>query len=363
MSATPEREARIYTIYDTMVDQTSRTVNEARRVALLNGQREALQKLFEKILRPEDLTKLPYFDDRQVRELISGFEIMNERNSSVRYIATLTVHFSREKIYDILALLQIPFAESLSSPVTILPVLEKDGSYFLWEKDNGWKAHWEQFEGLNNLVPPVVPPSDISSQLLINSWQAYDGLEVKIRDYARKEHLDDLVIAIASLERDLVSDHYRLALSLRQGLGGQIVYKNNLSSELGEDALPQDVLNDLYERAVNATMIYLDNQWREKVLVQFGVASRVKVTVRISGLEDWVKIQERLRSVSLIRDFTVDSLALDHASLTIDHSGDLNQLFLTMTQQGFSFETYWKTPQESLRATGEIYITLERGQP
>ena len=359
----PGREARIYTIYDIEVDQTSRTVNQARRIALLNGQREALQKFFAKVLRPEDVAKLPYFDDRQVRELISGFEIQDERNSSVRYIATMTVHFSQTKIYDLLSLLRIPFAESLSKPITILPVLERDGAYFLWQKENEWKQLWDQYEGLNHLVQPAVPPSELSQRLLINGWQAYDGLEVKLADYAKSNNLETLVVAIASLDRDIVYDRYRLTLTLRQGIDGQIVHRETLTSELGEDILSTEVIADLYQRAIEETMAYLDNQWREKVLVQFGVASRISMKVRINGLDDWVTVQDRLRQVSLIREYTVGKLALDHAEITISHSGDLDQLFLTMAQQGFVFEIYWNTPEDSELASEEIILSLERGLP
>ncbi|WP_417318315.1 DUF2066 domain-containing protein [Emcibacter sp.] len=359
------RVARTYTIYDIKIDQTSETVNEARRVALLSGQREALQKLFKKILRPGDLSRLPYFDDRQVRELISGFEILDERNSSIRYIATLTIHFSRNKIYDLLALLQIPFAESLASPVTVLPVLERDGAYFLWEKNNDWKQAWEQFGGLNNLVQPVIPPSELSQQLLINSWQAYDGLEVKIREFARRNKLDDLLIAIATLERDLGSDRYRLVLTLRRGLEGRTVHREaiTLSQDADDMVDLQEQTDDLYSRAIDATMTWLDDQWREKVLIRFGVSSEIKLKVRIAGLKDWVRIQEHLRSVSLVRDFTVNRLELDHALITISHSGDLDQLFLTMTQRGFAFEVYWTTPEGEALAEDTVVLTLERAQP
>ncbi|WP_168190326.1 DUF2066 domain-containing protein [Luteithermobacter gelatinilyticus] len=335
---TGERKPEVYTIYDIAVDETARNVAQARIIALTKGQREALTQLLRKILRPEDLDKLPYFDDRQVRDLISGFEILDERNSDVRYIARLRVHFSRNKVFDLLSLLQIPFAETLSAPVTILPVLRKDGAYFLWEDRNEWKKAWEAYEGLNSLVPVVIPPSTFKQQLLITSWQAEAGFPASLEKFARAQEVKDLVVAIAVLNKDIVRDRYDMTLTLRRGLKGEVVFSKHLQAGVDDMALPGAEVALLYEKGIAATMEYLNTVWREKVLVHFGVAASVRFDARFLDMAEWREIHERLMAIPLVRKVKLQRLALNHATLEVDHAGEYEQLMLTLRQKGLLVE-------------------------
>ena len=116
------READIYTIYSIEVDETSRNVATARDRALRKGQRQALVCLFRRMILTTDVERLPEFSDLDVQDYVSGFEINNERRSSVRYIASLVLHFNRDKVNDVLSNNQIPFAETLGRAVSVLPV-------------------------------------------------------------------------------------------------------------------------------------------------------------------------------------------------------------------------------------------------
>ena len=81
------READIYTIYNMEVDETSRNVATARDRALRKGQRESLMRLCRRMILTTDMDRLPEFSDLDVQDYVNGFEINNERRSSVRYIA------------------------------------------------------------------------------------------------------------------------------------------------------------------------------------------------------------------------------------------------------------------------------------
>ncbi|MBT6031399.1 MAG: DUF2066 domain-containing protein, partial [Kordiimonadaceae bacterium] len=209
-----DREATIYTIYNVEVDETSRNVTTARDRALTKGQRQGLEGLFRRIILTSDREKLPSFSDAEVTEFISGFEINNERRSTVRYMASMVVHFNRDKINDILSFYEIPYAETLGTAVSVLPVLEEAGALMLWEKDNGWREAWENYDVINHLVPINTPIPSLMNKMYISALQAKTDDQKAIGSFIAKNTLNDLIIATATVKKDVSTDELHLDIIL-----------------------------------------------------------------------------------------------------------------------------------------------------
>jgi len=336
-----DREATIYTIYNIGVDETSRNVTTSRDRALIKGQRQALEGLFRRIILISDREKLPSFSDAEVTDFISGFEINNERRSTVRYIASMVVHFNRSKVNDVLSYYEIPYAETLGTAVSVLPVLEEAGALMLWEKDNAWRQAWEKYDVINNLVPINTPKPSLMNRMYISALQAKTDDQKSIRSFIAKNTLNDLIIATATVKKDVITDQFQLDIQLKRNtsnleeeeLEKSITVSVPAYNEIGEVNLPA-----LFDAGVDAASDWVDDLWKSKVLVSYGQASTISAQGELNEINDWLIIQKQLEKVNLVRNINLKSITINNIDLEIEFAGDVNQLALSLAQQGLTLE-------------------------
>ncbi len=323
---------KIYTIYNISMDETARTSSLASQAALRKAQRLGLNKLFRKIIREEDYGKLPDLSDGQVTELVNGFEVANEKTSRVRYIADFTVHFSREKIYNFLSVLGMPFAETLSNPARLLTVVEIDGAVMLWESSNSWRTAWRDYDTINNLVPIEIIDSSKIHRMTVSPWQAQRGDPAMINRLAAEVRGRDLYVMSAKVSYDVLTGNRVLDLTVfKEGLATPAYVTQVSVAEEGPETLDK-----LYQEAIDRATYWLDNQWKEKVMIHFGEASQLTVRIDFSSPEDWFAIKRKLDGISLIRKVILQKFSTTGALARMEHSGDVEQIILTLEQENMA---------------------------
>src|SRR5215213_5971206 len=100
------------------VDGRADTAAKAREAARIDGQRRALAAIAERLSGGGAPVKLPKFDDKAITDLVSSFEVANERMSAVRYLADYTFHFRPTETRQVLgvAATGAGAADALRSP-------------------------------------------------------------------------------------------------------------------------------------------------------------------------------------------------------------------------------------------------------
>ena len=89
-----------------------------------------------------DHKRLPVMDPKQVATYVKDFNVTNEKNSEIRYLADLTYRFKPNDIRLLLRDNEIQFAETISKPMLVLPVYQIAGAVFLWDDPNPWREAW-----------------------------------------------------------------------------------------------------------------------------------------------------------------------------------------------------------------------------
>jgi len=331
------REVDIYTIYNIEVDETSRNVASARDRALRKGRRQALVRLFRRMILTTDMERLPEFSDLDVQDYVSGFEINNERRSSVRYIASLVVHFNRDKVNDVLSNNQIPFAETLGRAVSVLPVFEEGGTLRLWEKDNLWREAWQNYDMTNNLVPVDTPTPTLKNRLYISALQARNDDQRSIQSYIERSALNELIVAVATLRKSASRDQISLDIHLKQNSPveeADYQPKTLTVSLPAYDEAGNSNLEALYAAGVDAASGWVDDLWKMQVLVNYGISSKIAVRGDLEKINDWVIMQRQLEKVNLVKKVDLKNLNIETVDLEIEFSGVAEQLVLSLAQQG-----------------------------
>jgi hypothetical protein len=300
------------------VDATAQSASQAKEKALADGQGQAFRRLLESMTVEADRARLPHPNNWQ--DWLVDFSVDQEKTSAVRYLAILTVRFKSQPVRQLLRNANIPFAETPSKPMLVVPVYIQSGKGTLWDDDNPWLKGWQERPKTSTLAPVLLPMGD--------SWdrQAYDAGDSPAKlDNLGKRYGAQTILAEA-----------RPSAS---GLDVRLLYPGGQSSVVSVAAPPKDSPFSLYRKAADQAALQIEELWKRQNLVSHENSGVLLVTVGFTGLADWLKIREKLERIPLIRRHEVLELARSQASLALYHAGEISQLRTAMAQSDLVLST------------------------
>lgn len=322
-------ESEIFTVKDVAVDATAATAAAARDQALADGENLALQRLFARLTLARDQGKLPKPSANDLTDLLAGFEVQEERNSPVRYIARLTYHFKPRAVEQLLRAAGVAFAETPSKPIVVLPLLRSGDALLLWDDPNPWRAAWNELPPADGLVPFSVPIGDVKDMADVTTGQATTGDAEKLRAIAARYGAGAALVAVAMPRRDVGTGRSDVDLAVNR-YGGGLQQQIKVARVAGEPGESRDAL---LIRAAQAVESAVTERWKEDNLLRFDQAQQAMVSVPIRALDDWLKVQQRLREIATINRIELIYLSRGEARVALSFLGDPSQLKLALAQR------------------------------
>lgn len=341
--AIPARAADVFTIGPVPVDATGKSAAAAREQARVEGQRQAFQLLLERITLPSDRARVPHLDSSALNNLVQDFAVANERSSAVRYLADLTFRFRAEEVRRLLRGAGVPFAETVSKPVVVLPVFLGEGDPVLWDSPNPWRDAWANRRAPAGLVPFVVPTGDLSDLSAVDAGQAVAGDEAAFSRIAQLHGGGDVLVTAARVRGQGVFE----TITTRYGTGGgpQRLVQTWRAGE-GEDETA------LFARAVEGVAAAVEETWKRENLLHFGQEGTLSVAVPLGSIEDWIAVRDRLAGLAAVRRADLVALNRSEARLELRYLGDPAQLKLALAQRDLVLDE-----------SGTGWVLRRRGSP
>lgn len=329
-AGTPLAHAQaVFVVADVPVDVTATDANQARDQALNAGMRDALVRLLRRMAPQETYSRLPQPNPRDLSALVYGIEVKNERTSPTRYLATVTVSFKKDAIRALLQRTGIPFAETASRPVLILPVYAAAGATLLWDDPNPWRQAWGALGVRDSLSPMVLPRGDLADIATLGAAQAAAGDRARLNAIAGRYGVEDVLVAQATLRNEIGSRIPSIDVVLRRlGPSGE---GTSIESYRGE---PQESLQQLMTRAVAAIASGIEERWKRDTLLAFGNENRLSATVTLTTLQDLVAVRQRLEAAPEIRAIELSEVSGTSAQVMVRYFGDPSRLALALAQSG-----------------------------
>jgi hypothetical protein len=320
--------AAVFDVAGVAVDVTAETAAQARERALAEGERAAFRRLLERLTLRSDHARLPDPPRSELGNYLQDFSVADEKTSLVRYLAKLTFRFKAEEIRRLLDQIGIPFAETMSKPVLVLPVYQSAGALLLWDDPNPWRSAWGKAAPREGLVPLVLAAGDLQDVAAIGAEQAAVGDEPRLTAIAGRYATTDTVVAVAGMgyHPQQPLPHVRVAMS-RHGAGaskGRTEFE--LAARAGEN---QDAL---LQRAAAETTRLIEDGWKRENLLSLGRASVAAVSVPIGKLADWLAVRKKLSEVSVVRRTEVILMSKAEVRLALHFIGEVDQLTLALGQ-------------------------------
>jgi hypothetical protein len=311
------------------IDATSDSVAKARDMARLDGARKALDTVVAKLAGGPDKVKPLKLSDNQVTDLVASFEVANEKMTAVRYTADYTYHLKPADVAKAMQSAGIavnntatpanPAQSPPGKPVVVLPVYQDGDTALLWDDPNPWRDAWAQRTPASGGTSLVVPLGDVSDLAAIDADKARTGDSASLVAIAKKEGADDVLVVIATHRG---GDKPGLDVTARRYHSGQFVDVHFDSI----DAKPNEADADLFKRGADTIAADLDNGWKNAKGGPGDQQGTLIVSAPISGLDDWLKLRDRLATIPLVRKIDVKALSRQEATIEIQYSGTMDQL-------------------------------------
>jgi len=324
-------DSAIYAIDGVSVDVSAESAAQAREQALADGQLRALEALFLRLTRAIDAPRLPAVRAEDVERFVSDFEIVDERVSDVRYLATLNVRFQPDVVQDFLQRSGVPFTNKASQPVLVMPLLRQGQSVLLWEEFNTWRLTWSENARAQGLVPMVVPFGDISDISAISAESAVRGDFVPLRSLATKYGAQDSLVATATLSDSEAGGRPRVDVNLNR-IGSVPQAPISFSITAG----PGQTTEQLFQQAVATSIKRVEDAWVAANVVEVGPRQVLCVEARFNGIAGWVAINERIDQVPIITRTRLKKLSPGLAEVELTFGGALPQLAAALGQAGLT---------------------------
>lgn len=310
-----------FTVSGVDVDVTAVSANAAKQQAISQASRQAFQTLLERLTAPSDRSRLPKVDGN---DYVSYYDIDQERRSSVRYIATLTIHFNASSVRQLLKANNIAVVIRIIHPVVVLPVYKAGGNTTLWDGPNPWRAQWTQ-PGLTAQVALVVP----GDGALPTVDQALNGDGPSLNALSARFHASQVLVVVAEVS----GDGHKVEVSTLVAPGAIKPALETLSYtvESGE------TIDQTLARAARdmARAIDMESAQPAQGSLAANGDDSLWTLVNINGLEDWAGIRDRLnRGSGVVRGWELLSLTRAQAAVILHVGADTDQVQAALAQAG-----------------------------
>jgi hypothetical protein len=328
----PAQEQDVFTVANVAVDVTAETATQARARALAGAHGTAFAQLIGRLVPTARRAEVPPLAAGQLESFVRDFEIAGEKTSPVRYIASLTFRFKPDSVRQFLRRANIPFAETQSKPMVVLPVYRLAGAYLLWDDPNPWREAWHSAVPVDGLVPIVVPPGDLADIGEISAEQAVRGRSDRLRAIAGRYGASDVALSLATPAVGTGGSARALQVTTtRFGLGGTERTTVRNYSATGDQAL-----EDLIVSAARSTSDQIQEEWKQENLLRPDAEAELIAAVPVSDITDLVDVERRLSGIGVVRRVVVVSVTRSEARLRLQYVGDRDRLAIALAQKDLS---------------------------
>jgi hypothetical protein len=180
-----------------------------------------------------------------------------------------------------------------------------------------------------------VPLGDAGDIAVIDAAMARAGNAAALAKIAQQNGGDEAIVVLAALRGagggpggSAIDKPGGLDVTVRRYRAGQPVdvHADSVSANPGE---PRDAF---YRRAVAAIAADIEGGWKKGPVPGYDQQGSLTAIMPISGLDDWVRMRDRLATLAAIRRIALVALSLQEATIEIEYLGSVDQLKTSLAE-------------------------------
>ncbi len=323
---------RAFTIANYPVEARAKNAVAAKKKAIADGERAAFRSLLKRLVPVTAYSQLRLLDDVKASSVLDGYAVRSERNSSTEYIASLDFIFSPDNVRQTLRSAGVPFIETQSSQVVLVPAFIKAPGAKPQPKLGEWGETWKGLDLRNALTPLSVQP--LKGVIHADTVAMLAKGDLNAERIIATEYKAKLVVA-AVAEVDKAAKRLHVTLTGRDAVG-PLSWKR--SYRLIDGDVPYAM-----EYAAVVSLGVLEGRWKAHQAQQRGGVAAISgpglpvmIRVNFDNLADWYAIRDMLQRTSGVENLRENSVSARNASISLRFPGGGDQLSVALAQHGLS---------------------------
>lgn len=316
--------ADLYLVQNVQVSAMADSGVEAKEAALLQGSQQAFTDLLKKISFIQNAEELPVLAPEDVANLVRDVVINEEQTTALKYTGSLNFRFDKKAVQTFLEGQNIPFLTQEAPSFVFVPIWKENEQFMVFDENNPLSVAAKDLNHSDRLFQFQVPVVTDSEKELITPMvldiNNLSGLESLLNDYSADHVLWVFVEKKADIYR-LQARIYPVDVSM----GEQVDFTVLAHAENQELVAAQLLEKMLGQLEQNWRLFQIENQDKNQTFDVF---------VPVSDLDQWVRIQQKLKSVNGIEKYVIQSVQNHQIVLLISTKQSRIQLAHQLEQKG-----------------------------
>tara|TARA_B100000700_G_scaffold329574_1_gene451798 strand:+ start:2088 stop:3185 length:1098 start_codon:yes stop_codon:yes gene_type:complete len=313
-------EENVFTINNVEVEGTV-DLNFSRDKYLNRAFINSFDILMNKILLTRDLQKIDDVKLKQIKSLISSFQIVEESYRKDLYKANIKIFYNEKKIKKFLGKKNISFSRPENISAIFFPILFVNNEIKNFNENFFYKS-WTKVEIDNELINYILPLEDLDDISRI----------VKM-----KNKIEDLNVEALVNKYDIKNYVFVLMDYKNQKL--KIYLKTNFNNNKISKNILYDLKNIEEQSALNSILLDLKltvtDLWKEENLINLLMPLSIKVTFDHANIKDLDKMRMAFDKINIINSYTLDEFNINSSLYKIYYYGEPKKLRSELSKLGF----------------------------
>ncbi len=323
-------EENVFTINNVKVKGTI-DLNFSRDKYLNKAFLTSFEILMNKILLTRDLKKVSNLKLKEIKNLISSFQILEESYRKDVYRANIRIVYNENKIKNFLSQKNISFSQTENITAVFFPVLIINNEIVDFN-ENFFYEEWTKVEIKNELINFILPLEDLDDISKITEMK--DKIEeLNVEALVNKYNVKNYVFALMNYHDN------RLNIYLKTNFNNNNISKN-ISYEvnnINDKSILNSILLDL--------KLKITDLWKEENLINVLMPLSIKIKFQHTNLENLDKLRNTFYKISIIDKYILEEFNINNSYYKIYYFGNPKKLRSELSNFGYQLENnqgYWQ---------------------
>ena len=296
--------------------------------------KKGFEKLNNKILLEKDFKKLKNTNLKNIKNLVSHYQIVKNKDQKNRNFEIINLYFKRDKMYNFYSQNNIRYSDVSGKILKILPVLLLNEEIYIYD-NNFFYENWleKKEDKKTENIEYLFPIENLETIETIKKNQ--NNLEkINLDNIFDKDHEKDNLFFIFYYNKQKIKFFLKGTISSKK-IGRNLSLDNNVTEKIEY----QDILIFLKKEILELV--------KSQNVIDIGAPSFLNINFSLKNLNDLFLFQNILNEIDLVENFSVKEFNNKYAYVNIKYYGKINKIKEKLIEKGLNIK--FKNNQWSAR--------------
>ena len=282
---------------------------------------DSFEILMTRVLLSRDLKKVSDIKLRKIKNLMSGFQILEESYSNNEYKASIKILYNDIKVKKFLSEKNISFSQPENISVIFYPAL------FINEEiqdfnENYFYKYWTKVIIKNEIINFILPLEDLDDIAKIVEMK--NKIEkLNIDPFVNKYDVKNYVFALMDFENKKLNIHLKTNFNNNKNSKNIFYNLDNINDQSSLDFILKDL------------KLKITDLWKEENLINLLMPLSIKLKFEHKNLKRFDELRNTFNKINIIDSYSLDELNINSSFFKIYYYGNPRKLKSELLKFGY----------------------------